>query len=747
MNLEQHLVLAYLEEDNVQRAYFRVKPMLTVQGNVVEEALKLWPDEGGLRIVPDRAEQHTFKERMRGLGRFCAVDLRGIPADAGKIRTNKNYRPDRGEVNQYILYSDTVKPLPEHTFYEVLEGSAEDAAALAKDAITPLFYIRAQDVLLGPVHRVSPQRPEPATAGEGMLYPLTSPDGAQHLVLCVLKDVDMPSAPLPTAFTVKAEASAVAPESKPEAAPEGHQDNMNLEISLPLGQHLSILDEELTHEETVRQLDQPLSQDANLLRGPNASQHMPVQPAVPLNGTPLFRAKLKTSVPPPKNRLQEVVATQIKVGRYEPPTAPLPAGTAMRQVNNPVEIACESLRSAWQLPSAHNQLLDCIFSLDGMRAQLEARLLRQSSESPLQRAIQARLDDMEAERLAALVQLDKAKSDLETFRKTTVEAMSEKAREACIRLEAQKEACEHGVETLRQELSALTAQRDALQSRVDELQQTVLPEALASALADARMAAPLPHGAALRMNGVPGVSLSAEEVIGRVMAVMAETGAGLSRNQAVALLVLLNISPRISLISDTPASTSTMLRNLAAALGWLPGFATQCSAEQQPLPTLALIDSTPALLLTSLPCYEPLPYTTKVLLSRTEEGVLASDAYAMDPWPIMPLTLPETVTLSDTEAEPVSAASVHRLLTDAAPCGADLTPILAGLLQAAPPLSGEAIQAMHRFIAACATWMDGGLAAACDWAVTLWLLPRLQASPDVQALLEEYPLTKAQLAR
>ncbi len=129
MNLEQHLVLAYLEEDNVQRAYFRVKPLLTMEGNVAEEARQLWPEEGGLRIVPDRGEQHTFKERMRGLGPFCAMDLRGIPADAGKIRTNKNYRPDRGEINQYILYSDTVKPLPEHTFYEILEGSYEDAAA------------------------------------------------------------------------------------------------------------------------------------------------------------------------------------------------------------------------------------------------------------------------------------------------------------------------------------------------------------------------------------------------------------------------------------------------------------------------------------------------------------------------------------------------------------------------------------------------------------------------------------------
>ena len=34
MNLEQELVFALIEEDNVQRAYFRVRPLLTVHGDV-----------------------------------------------------------------------------------------------------------------------------------------------------------------------------------------------------------------------------------------------------------------------------------------------------------------------------------------------------------------------------------------------------------------------------------------------------------------------------------------------------------------------------------------------------------------------------------------------------------------------------------------------------------------------------------------------------------------------------------------
>ena len=116
MNFDRSLIFAYLEEDNIQRAYFRVRPLLTLDGDIRDEAMKLWPNEGGLRIVPDRNEQHTFKVRMRTLGSYCVVDLRNQPIEAGKIRTNKNFRPDKGEINQYILYSDTVHALPENTF-------------------------------------------------------------------------------------------------------------------------------------------------------------------------------------------------------------------------------------------------------------------------------------------------------------------------------------------------------------------------------------------------------------------------------------------------------------------------------------------------------------------------------------------------------------------------------------------------------------------------------------------------------
>ena len=108
MSIDNQLLFCYLEEDNIQQAYFRVRPLLTPDADIRQEAMNQFPVEGCLRIVPDRNEQHTFKSRMRDLGHYCLVDLANLPAEATKIRTNKNFRPDKGEPNQFILYSDTV---------------------------------------------------------------------------------------------------------------------------------------------------------------------------------------------------------------------------------------------------------------------------------------------------------------------------------------------------------------------------------------------------------------------------------------------------------------------------------------------------------------------------------------------------------------------------------------------------------------------------------------------------------------
>ena len=73
MDFSGRILLSYLEEDNIQRAYFRVRPLLTQDGAVTQAEIDTLPDEGYLRVVPDKNEQHSFKDRMRELGMITVV--------------------------------------------------------------------------------------------------------------------------------------------------------------------------------------------------------------------------------------------------------------------------------------------------------------------------------------------------------------------------------------------------------------------------------------------------------------------------------------------------------------------------------------------------------------------------------------------------------------------------------------------------------------------------------------------------
>lgn len=755
MNFDRSLIFSYLEEDNIQRAYFRVRPLLTLEGDVRQEAVQLWPNEGGLRIVPDRNEQHTFKVRMRTLGSYCVVDLRGQPTEAGKIRTNKNFRPERGEVNQYILYSDTVHGLPENTFYQLLDGKADDYAALAETSITPLFYIRQDDTIYGPVKKAAPAMPVPAEEMAAMLFDIPCPDSITRTLLCV---DDTPAPVLSQPETAEAEPT---PASKAEAAvPEMKEaDVIEKELPapneepLPIGEALQILDETQKHEDTLKQLDKPVSEGANLLKQPETSisaVQAAAKPNGPLTGTPLVRTPLHVSVQQNKNRTQEVISSQWSVGKYEPPVQNLPNGTALHAVQNPVEAACTQLREAWNASSAHGQLTDCILSLDGIRAKLEAKLCNGNNVTIMQRVLRDRLQDLEAERLTALCELDRAHRDLDAYKQELLTGLATRIARETEQLEAKRQSAESFVADLKTEVNALTLQRDALLAKVQELQSNTLPETVAKLVTEAHMSAPV-SGVPLRMSPVSGVNTDAEELISRLCDACKVSGIALERNHAIALLTLLAISSRIGLSCPTPAPVATLVKNIMAAFGWAASYAHQYTAEQHPMIGLRPVDTTPAVLMTSLSNYAPIPGAAKLTLSRNTSALVRNAAYDACQWPILmlpPLTFVPELDSSDS-IQPVSMASVQQFIHQETVATDELDAILTPILNAASPLSGSARKEMYRFISICAGLMEGGLPIAVDWGIMLWVVPALERGSKhysaVKALLDEYPLSLSKL--
>lgn len=749
MNFDRSLVFSYIEEDNVQRAYFRVRPLLTMDGNIQQEAVQLWPNEGGLRIVPDRNEQHTFKNRMRQLGAYCVVDLRRQPAEAGKIRTNKNFRPDRGEVNQYILYSDTVHELPRHSFYHLLDGSAENFAELAKSAITPLFFIRKDDTLYGPVDREQPALPSLAAETVGMLYEIPCPDQVQRMILCIADEI-LPSHAEEAVKTEQPQES-VPNVEKTIAGPAASEEiEEPVEEQLPIGEALNILDTTKDHDTTIRQLDQPVSAGANLLKQVQVQQDSPqkTQKDKPLAGTPLVKTPLHVAAQPVKNVTQEIVTSQWSVGKYVPPAQNLPAGTAMHEVKNPVEAACSQLREAWRTTAAHNQLADFLLSLDGMIPLLEGKLCNGDTCTIMQRVLRQRLLDLEAERLSALCELDKAKRDLDAFKQALMAGLKERLEREHCDLEAKCKTAQSLVDDLKKQVNALMLQRDALTAKVEDLQKNAIPAVIAKLAADAHMLIPMIDGIPLPINPVAGALVPVDELISRMITACHAAGITIDKNTAIALLVLMAFSPRIGITCNTPASLATLMRNIAHAFGWHSSYAHQSSLDQHPVIGFRPVDGTPAILATSHDSFSHISGATKLLIRKCAEGLIRSSAYESSQWPI--IMLPDLPFVPECDNEvcpvPVSAASLAQLEMFAHVTKHELDAVMEPIFRAAKPLSGSAIKEMYRFISICAGLMEGGLPSAVDWGLSLWVVPSLERGTKthaaVKAILDEYPLSQ-----
>ena len=142
------VTLSFLEEDNQQRVIFRVIPLCTREGVAFRDKPIDFPDAGSLRIVPDKREQSTFKERMRSMGSLCAIHLVSEGKELAKVRQNRNYDPGQGEVNQFAIYSDVICEFAEEGIFEVFTEGADIAGALS-----PRVLIRRGQVLYGPVAR------------------------------------------------------------------------------------------------------------------------------------------------------------------------------------------------------------------------------------------------------------------------------------------------------------------------------------------------------------------------------------------------------------------------------------------------------------------------------------------------------------------------------------------------------------------------------------------------------------------
>ena len=394
---------------------------------------------------------------MRDIGSICCVQLYSEGKELTKIRQNRNYDPNQGECNQYAIYSDVICGFEKEAVLEVFQEDQDHTQAL-----TETILLQRGMVLYGPVKRDEKAEWEtlkPFGNEKYLLHTVETADGGTRAFYWNPEAI-ITWRQRKKALKNNAEIKKITNEEPLQPAVK--KDAPASQDEIPIGEKLAILDEQRSSEEHISVLNVPVSDFANRLedserkRRPEkklqaASFHATPMKAGPQNGD-ADRYK--------EPSMFDVVESQLK----EKKSSQKPEKCEHRHVSSPIENLRSALREAWQIPCLHQEMIRTIS---------ENRELMQTivQASPMERqariaysAAKAEMDEIEAERIALLVELDKTKANYQHAKEKILAEMTKQKQGYIAKLDAH--------------LSALKAEKESLEKSIsslgDELQEKTI---------------------------------------------------------------------------------------------------------------------------------------------------------------------------------------------------------------------------------------------------------------------------------
>ena len=537
------LCIGILEEDNPLKAYFRMKPLLVENDGKYEpfEGGEIYPEDGCIRIVPDKNESSHFKARMRRMGRYCVLDLREHAGENDKIRPNKNYRGDDTERNAHIVYSDVVREPADNMIFEIAEELAPGAWSGAAPGTPRLLCGTALETW---AYAASEEEGNPGSVsldGESLReeelqrFEVTGfPGQTLHFAIKLPNSMaSVTGAPKP-----RQERAAATPEaqSQPEAKAES---------------------------KPTRPAPPP--------EKPWISHDLPKAPPMRGRITNLQQAlEAQSGLNPRRGRsLQEVIEEKWRHSRVDQLGHPVPANATGQPLENPLERALEALRSAWRIPELRQRLIESISEMDEFSDALMT-CVRKVRDG----AIHQELEELEAERLKALDALDKLNRDKKALRETFKQEIREEEaaafQEAVERTRAAKAECEAQEAAAREARQAAAAAEDFYASLSDgRFEEKLRDFAFTSRAVELLSRPEEPRAPRLEVSDE---TPDAAEWIDRTRRAFAAEGLEIDDAQAVNLLLCAALSDSLLLSGPASSDKDATARALTRALGALkPG--------------------------------------------------------------------------------------------------------------------------------------------------------------------------------
>lgn len=581
MSLPGKLCVGILEEDNPLRSYFRFKPLLVDDGGryVPFGDGRSYPDEGCIRIVPDKNESYHFKTRMRQMGLFCVVDLREHPNDNDKIRPNKNYRPEGEEINACIIYSDVVRSPAPGMIFEVLPAEAAQSPVatphtsmvlLEKDgAIDPACH--TWEAVPDAEGRAT-LRSTPAMCPVEELQVFELPGFREeklrfaiHTAGSMQEVCDLPERPEKPEKAEKTEKIEKIEKSekieKPERAVKPAEPQPAAEKPAP---------EKPVEPPKAEVKAEPQAPAAPEAEGDKPWIHhdasMVPKPVNPhLSRAEQLRAAQAGLNPRRGRSLQELIDEKWQASRLNQlgmSASPIVTGAPVR---NPVDVAVEALREAWGQPDMRAPLLDAVSQVGDFKDSL-----RQFREQAGLNLVEAQLDQLEAQRLKLLNDLDKLRAGGSDIREQLKqEIRRDEANALAEAVQKTRAAQEQQARYEQMASDAKAAAKDA-HNLLDELsgeqlEQKIRDVALIRRINE-RMAMLREAGEGEAVPAAPE-KIDINAFIERLMQRADAEGWSLSRSDAANLCVCLTLSPTLILSGAPGSGKTTVARMLADALG------------------------------------------------------------------------------------------------------------------------------------------------------------------------------------
>lgn len=567
MILPGKLTLGYLQEDNPQKFYFRVSPLLVKDETgckPVENVREDYLEDGFIRIVPDKNEISHFKTRMRALGRYCLLDLRRHMGENDKIRPNKNHSGENGDRNAFIVYSDVIAAVPPLFMAEAVEPDQDGlfprpgtpfVAALQEGEIKGVYTWEQRD---GAACLTGANLASGDLAGAaGKLVSLALEETAVKVLVDLAEygvkaaeETPRPDAPAPESAPKPAESPRAErePETEPEARPEPKPERAPAKAAEP------------EKEESVPE-DKPWLQHTTFVfpRVVSAKLSPRRQSMQQQSG---FNPRRSTGI-------KDIIDDMWRQSRLDQLGHPVPPEASGTPLVSPVDKAVQAVREAWNLPEARASLVSGLLKLEELDEALGANGQGSPADNREQRDREQQLRRFEADRLKILCEIDELKKMRADKRAELIDELKRARAGEMAQLEKRNKAlaeekrrCEEEAETAR--AAAQTASK-AFQEVCQGLDERIAEQAALGRARDMMLAM-------ARVGREPRrepetEELSAGELISAVRVRFNEAGIELDNDEAVNILACFTLGRVIVLSGPSGSGKSARVRTLAAALG------------------------------------------------------------------------------------------------------------------------------------------------------------------------------------